>query len=437
MVTDAASSGCNAASNPAPTARSECNPHLGGEKSPAAHAEPRTENMLRTGRGGTRRVLVTGPSGSGKSTLARFFRERGENAVDAEDSRELRGLNRSVDLDGRPYRITQEQWRRAADWQHFWDGPTLERFLARHPNVFLFGASDNMFEYAHLFDRRIFLRVSWSVLRTRLSHPTRENDWGSEPGQRDWVRTRAREWPVKARKAGFEFVNAEVPPDRIFRQVCGPRDLTRREKAAEGRVDLLEHASPTDFFWEFARAEVRNDRRHHRMYRRGLGPTLFARVRSGDKVGLDRSERSRLRATVLSTRPEYLRPLLRLGLRWTYGRLPPRELPRLRVPNLDIFRPTAASRRLRDLAAALDRDAPTLWPPLAENYRRMQARFDSRRWVGTPIVVGTSPRGPFTIVEGLTRLSVLASRWQRGKPVPPGIRLLIGLGPTAGSWWCF
>jgi len=34
-------------------------------------------------------------------------------------------------------------------------------------------------------------------------------------------------------------------------------------------------------------------------------------------------------------------------------------------------------------------------------------------------VIGTSPRGPFTIVEGLTRLSVLASKWEQREPVPP------------------
>lgn len=183
----------------------------------------------------TGKVLITGPSGSGKSTLSHFFRERGENAVDGD---EVRGLNRCVDLDGRPCRITKDQWRRAEDWQHFWDGPTLERFLARNRNVLLFGASDNMFDLAHLFDRRIFLRASWSVLRTRLSHPNRGNDWGSEPGQREWVRTRAREWPIKARKAGFEFVDATLPPARIFRQICNTRDHIRRGRASGERLPV-------------------------------------------------------------------------------------------------------------------------------------------------------------------------------------------------------
>jgi len=224
--------------------------------------------------------LITGPSGSGKSTLSRFFRERGVKAVDGD---EVRGLGGPVDLQGRPLRhITKEQWRRIEDWRFFWDEAVLKRFLARNPNVVLFGASDNMFDLdsARLFDRRIFLRATWSVIRARLNSPTRDNDWGrdSQPPQREWVRKATREWPLKAKECGFEFIDAELSPARILRQICATRVLERRVRAPDMRVELIEDGSQTDFFWEFARAEVQNDSRHDRMYSLGLGPDLFARV---------------------------------------------------------------------------------------------------------------------------------------------------------------
>ncbi len=195
----------------------------------------------------------------------------------------------------------------------------------------------------------------------------------------------------------------------------------------------LRPASQVDFFWEFARAEVQNDSRHDWMYSRGLGPDLFARVRLGDKDGLDRFDRALVGSTVLSTRPEYLRPLSRLGLRWFYGELPRRELPKLRVPNRNIFKPTAPSRLLRDFATTLDCGALPLWPPVARNYRKILPRFDPLRMVGAPIVIGTYLRGQFTIVEGLTRLSVLCSRFSSGKALPPRVRLLIGAGLRSRS----
>ena len=194
--------------------------------------------MARSIRGFEGRILFTGPSGVGKSTLCRFFRERGVNAVDGDA---VRGLGGPVDLRGRALRrITKEQWRRIEDWRYFWAEDCLKRFLARNSNVVLFGASDNMFEpdLAHLFDRRIFLRARWSVIRARLNGSTRDNDWGrdSQPAQREWVKKATREWPLKAKARGFEIVNAELPPARILQLVRDTSVLDRAKRARRERA---------------------------------------------------------------------------------------------------------------------------------------------------------------------------------------------------------
>jgi shikimate kinase len=172
------------------------------------------------------RILITGPSGSGKSTLCHFFRDRGVNAVDGD---EIRGLGGPVDLHGHSLRrITKEQWRRIEGWRFFWNEAVLKRFLMQNPNVVVFGASDNMFDLdlAHLFDRRIYLHATWSVIRARLNGPTRDNDWGrdSQPAQLEWVRRATREWPGKARACRFEFINAKLSPTRIYGLVCDTGD---------------------------------------------------------------------------------------------------------------------------------------------------------------------------------------------------------------------
>jgi hypothetical protein len=67
--------------------------------------------------------------------------------VNAIDGDEVRGLGGPVDLQGRPLRcITKDQWRDIEDWRHYWKQAVLRRFLARNPDVVLFGASDNMFD---------------------------------------------------------------------------------------------------------------------------------------------------------------------------------------------------------------------------------------------------------------------------------------------------
>ena len=181
------------------------------------------------------RFLVTGPSASGKSTLALYLREHGVNAFDGDD---VRGLARAVDLEGRKLpHISKEQWRRIEDWQFFWHEPALKRFLARHPDVVLLGAADNMFELelARFFDRLIYLSAPWSVIRARLNNPNRDNDWGNDgqPAQREWVRKTVREWPIKAKARGFEFVDATLPPWKILAQLNrhGPHGRARREDA--------------------------------------------------------------------------------------------------------------------------------------------------------------------------------------------------------------
>ena len=126
-----------------------------------------------------------------------------------------------MDLNGRRLsHVTHEQWERVEGWRFYWSETTLKRFLARNPNLVLFGASDNMFDLdlAPLFDRRVFLLAPWSVIRARLNRPTRDNDWGrdSQPRQREWVRNAVREWPARAHARGFEVVDASLSPDSIF-----------------------------------------------------------------------------------------------------------------------------------------------------------------------------------------------------------------------------
>ncbi len=195
----------------------------------------------------------------------------------------------------------------------------------------------------------------------------------------------------------------------------------------------LRPASLVDLFWEFAVAETQNDERHDRLYSQGLGANLLTRVRANERASITPREWQRVRSTVLGTRPVYLPLLLSLRLRWNTGWVKTAKLAEFRVPRLNIFLPTAPSRKLSDFAAALERGAQP-GNNFVAHYQRLKRTFQAEKMVGAPVVLCEAESGPFTIVEGLTRLSVLCSRFSSGDEVPPRVRLLIGKGRAAAKW---
>lgn len=196
----------------------------------------------------------------------------------------------------------------------------------------------------------------------------------------------------------------------------------------------LRRATLADFLWEFCLAETQNDTRHGRTYSRGLGPDLFRRVRGNHREGLAREEWGRLRSTVVATRPDYLGSLLSLGLRWNRGRIAAREIGELKVPALHLFRPLAPSRSMQEFVSSLERGERGNDIAVAKNFRRIRPIFEDSRRHGAPIVIGASARGPFTIVEGMTRLSVLWSRQRHAEPAPASCPLVVGIGPRVVDW---
>lgn len=193
-------------------------------------------------------------------------------------------------------------------------------------------------------------------------------------------------------------------------------------------------ATLNDLLWEFALAETQNDVRHDRMYSQGLGPDLFYRVRTNQREELKHADWELLRSTVLATRPDYLPPILSLELSWNTGWIETRELGELKTPGLNMFRPLAPSRRLAEFVASLENERLVSGLAVEENFRRIRSTFNPSRMLGAPVVIGERSTGPFTIVEGMTRLSVLCSKVRHAEPVPPGIRLVVGLGNRAKEW---
>ncbi|MDE1835984.1 MAG: hypothetical protein KGJ23_05140 [Euryarchaeota archaeon] len=223
------------------------------------------------------------------------------------------------------------------------------------------------------------------------------------------------------------------PPGGGGRPLVPARERPARRRS-QGLLTELVPATVRDVLWAFALAEAQNDERHDRCYSKGLGEVLFQRVRGGDRNSLSAGDWKTLRSTVVGTRPGYLPQLFSLGLRWYSGKIETSKLGALQTPDLNIFRPLAPSRTVEEFSATLERGARTPGTSVGENYRRMRGTFDYPRMLGSPVVIGERRAGPFTFVEGATRLSILCAKARAGERVPARVTVMAGIGRLAKEW---
>lgn len=168
-------------------------------------------------------VLITGPAGSGKTTLAEEFRKHGKNGVDAD----LSGIGVWLDKQGRVVEVPEGlDMRRVNEWADKnglswnWDEDKLRALLTSSKEMFLIGGAKNTLSLAKYFDRRYYLYADEEFVLERLDKRNREgtnyHDFGRTEAQRNTVIESIRGQPGKARRDGFEIIDARLTPKQIF-----------------------------------------------------------------------------------------------------------------------------------------------------------------------------------------------------------------------------
>ena len=160
------------------------------------------------------KVLVFGPSGSGKTYVSSELRKLGVNAIDADAIKEL-----SSWYDGAGNKITYPE---NADQifldnhSFLWNREFLKDYLNKNPNIYLFGASGNIFYMLDLFDKVYFLKIDPEIQKERLTYESRENPMGNTEYQRENAVIWGQELEEKARKLNIPFIKATLSPKEII-----------------------------------------------------------------------------------------------------------------------------------------------------------------------------------------------------------------------------
>ncbi len=160
------------------------------------------------------KVLIFGSSGSGKTYISLKLKKLGINAVDADL---IKGLSSWYDGAGNKVAYKKDADEEFMNNHSFlWDRKFLEDYLSKNPDVYIFGASGNIFEMLELFDKVYFLKVDPDLQKERLLHETRENPMGNTEYQRENAVRWGQQLEQKANALGIELIDATLKPEEIL-----------------------------------------------------------------------------------------------------------------------------------------------------------------------------------------------------------------------------
>ena len=165
-----------------------------------------------------------------------------------------------------------------------------------------------------------------------------------------------------------------------------------------------------------------------------LPEAVAERVRYAPRSEWSEDDRKTLLDAVRTFRPPLLDPLLGLGASWSAASLTVTDLPGLRVVSTKEFQGLAPDGCLATLVASIDRGGDTPDAEFSGSYRRVKSSFSPTKMQGRPCLIAKVREGPYTVLEGLTRLAVLQSRASNGKSVPDPLEVYSGVTDRLDAW---
>lgn len=189
-----------------------------------------------------------------------------------------------------------------------------------------------------------------------------------------------------------------------------------------------------DLVWNWGRAEVESKR--FSQFYDSLSPQLQNLITLDKRDELGPADWDVLTRIVLSSRLPLLAGLIRLQTIWHTGILSFDKLPELMLMGWPPFVTLSPSRRIVDFVAALDKgQAPPREEGFLANYQDLKGRFEIGTMHGFPILVSLRLAGPYIILEGYSRLSVLTSKYLDGEIKAGEVQAVLGICDKLQHWY--
>jgi hypothetical protein len=183
----------------------------------------------------------------------------------------------------------------------------------------------------------------------------------------------------------------------------------------------------------FAEAEFSSPRHGPRLARL-VQPGVLTRLQFAASSSWTAAERDAAIGALFRYRGMFFGPISALGPTWNEATLMVDDLPDLRTTNLPGFRELAPDLRLGKIVAALEAGRHTSDTDWERNYRQLRAEYDPTMVRGRPILFAGQEAGPYTVIEGTTRLCVLIALHIEGKLPSARVLTYLGVTPRRDEW---
>jgi hypothetical protein len=198
-------------------------------------------------------------------------------------------------------------------------------------------------------------------------------------------------------------------------------------------IRFTRNVKPRDVFCQFAAAEV-DSPRYGQPFESIVGQVKATRLRTTPLELWTDADCDAGVAGVTAIRGHYVRSIFALEPEWRIGSIPIQELADIRLIQLPAFASIAPRRTLFEFVRALDSGRDTQGDSFGSSYRQFRPKFDVASMRGLPILLAKSDVGPYTEVEGLTRLCCLLSMHLNGETVPDAVDVVLGISRRVESW---